>query len=146
MNDTISSKQKKYATIAAFLLIGLLAIAAVVATISRNGSDATTEVQASESAENDTFESLSNLIPEPASENGYVEKDTKSQYIRLASDVTKEDFDTYIEVCENAGFSENSIQEIYSYSANNAEGYHLSIIYDGDKSMTIEINAPTVFK
>ena len=90
---------------------------------------------------------ISEKIPKPAwSNRGEIKCDTDNYFGVEVGYSTKANFDSYTKACYNAGFSENYFNNETVigdlYAADNAEGYHISVIYRTKNVMSIEVFAP----
>lgn len=90
---------------------------------------------------------ISEKIPKPMwSNRGEIKCDTNVYFNIEVGYSTKADFDSYAKACYDAGFSENYFNNETVigdlYAADNADGYHISVIYRTKNVMSIEIYAP----
>ena len=90
---------------------------------------------------------ISEKIPSPTwSNRGEIRCDTDNYFGVEIGYSTKANFDSYVKACYDAGFSENYFNNEtvlgYLYAADNAEGYHISVIYRTKNVMSIEVFAP----
>lgn len=90
---------------------------------------------------------ISEKIPKPTwSNRGEIKCDTDNYFGAEIGYSTKADFDSYVKACYDAGFSENYFNNETVlgdlYAADNAEGYHISVIYRTKNVMSIEVFAP----
>lgn len=90
---------------------------------------------------------ISEKIPCPTwSNRGEIRCDTDNYFGVEIGYSTKVNFDSYVKACYDAGFSENYFNNETVlgdlYAADNAEGYHISVIYRTKNVMSIEVFAP----
>lgn len=90
---------------------------------------------------------ISEKIPSPTwSNRGEIRCDTDNYFGVEIGYSTKANFDSYVKACYDAGFSENYFNNETVlgdlYAADNAEGYHISVIYRTKNVMSIEVFAP----
>lgn len=90
---------------------------------------------------------ISEGIPKPDwSNRGKVKWNSDDYFAVDIGYSTKADFDSYVRACYDAGFtidyynSETVIGDLYS--ANNEEGYHISVVYRVKNVIAIELSAP----
>ncbi len=86
---------------------------------------------------------LGKKIPKANSE--YIEStiDSDSNFMCDVYGISKEDYQKYIEECKKMGYTKDSDSFDDFYSAENSEGYELSLDYDADKcKMDISISCP----
>lgn len=85
----------------------------------------------------------SKLLPTPKSTLGkitYEKDDAISAYI---GNTTKEDYAEYVNACSEKGFNVDYTKEDTYYSADNVNGWHVYIKYEGFNTMYISIDAPS---
>ena len=83
-----------------------------------------------------------NQLPVPKSLIGnfnYEYEDSFSVYI---GNTPKADYDSYVNACANKGFTIDYSKGDNLYYADNSDGWHVSISYEGYNVMNIVINAP----
>jgi len=85
---------------------------------------------------------LSNLIPEPKSNYGKVQNDSKTSYVYYAGNTSKSDYDEYVTQVKEIGFDVDYSNQDNYYSAKNASGYKVYVKYQKNKVMYIEVSAP----
>lgn len=86
---------------------------------------------------------LSKMIPKPETEYGEVEYDSE-EYLNVSLyQVQKEAYLKYVDNCKEKGFTMAYTATDAGYSAQNKEGYQLSITYDSDEEdMDVCVNVP----
>lgn len=75
---------------------------------------------------------IAKLLPVPKSNFGEIEHETSSSFHIYVGKTTKEDFNAYVDSCKEKGFTSDYSSSDNSYSADNTEGYHLSLDYYED--------------
>ena len=89
-----------------------------------------------------TESTLSKKLPKPKSTKGKVESDSSNYYTFYAADMSLEDFEDYVEDLKEEGFDVNHYKTDESYSAQNKDGYKVSISYEGFNTIKISISKP----
>ena len=85
---------------------------------------------------------LGDVIPEPKSNHGKISGNTNASLHLCVYRTSAADYSKYVDNCKDDGFTVEADQSEISYSAYNAEGYSLSLIYDDDESlMNISVEA-----
>ena len=85
---------------------------------------------------------LGDVIPEPKSNYGKISGNTNASLHLCVYRTSAADYSKYVDNCKDDGFTVEADQSEISYSAYNAEGYSLSLIYDDDESlMNISVEA-----
>lgn len=75
---------------------------------------------------------IAKLLPAPKSNIGKIEHEASSSFHIYVGKTTKEDFNAYVDSCKEKGFTYDYSSSDDSYSADNTEGYHLSLDYYED--------------
>lgn len=75
---------------------------------------------------------IAKLLPVPKSNIGKIEHESSSSFHIYVGKTTKEDFNTYVDSCKEKGFTSDYSSSDDSYSADNTDGYHLSLDYYED--------------
>lgn len=84
-----------------------------------------------------------NQLPAPKSTTGkfsYENDDGLSVYI---GNTSKDDYNSYVKACSDKGFTVNYNKDDNFYDADNNAGWHVSIKYEGNNIMSIDIDAPS---
>ena len=81
-------------------------------------------------------------IPAPKSEKGKFEHEYDDNFFVYVGDTSKADYEDYINACMDAGFNVDYDKGDNHYYADNADGWHVSIRYEGNNIMSIDIDAP----
>ena len=82
------------------------------------------------------------LLPKPESNMGNVTNDSKHCFAAYIADTTKDQFEAYINKCIKAGFDVDYNKGDNFFNADNEEGCHLRLDYEGNNIMFIRIDAP----
>ena len=121
------------------VLVVLLILGIVGAVGSGDGKD-------KDKKENITWSTLAlgDILPEPASTVGEVNLDSDSSLMVDLSDWTENGFREYLTACQEAGFDVDASRSTRWFSADNPEGYHLSLSYtESSKELSISLSAPS---
>ncbi len=81
-------------------------------------------------------------LPAPNSSIGsfvYENDDSFSVYI---GDTSRTEYNAYVETCSESGFNVDYSKSENNYFAYNLDGWHLSLSYEGNNTMNINITAP----
>ena len=85
-------------------------------------------------------------VPDPGAEYGTIGLDLDDTASATVDQITKEDWQNYVEECKNLGYTIDAEENTDSYTAYNEEGYEIDLSfsdYDEDNySYDININAP----
>lgn len=84
---------------------------------------------------------LAKLIPKPNSTKGEVKIDSESQLFIYIGDVTKEEYDEYVDDCIEKGFKVDYDRNEKVYSAHNKKGDSLRVEYEGNNTILISMYA-----
>lgn len=87
---------------------------------------------------------LALLLPQPASAVGRTVQDDSTEFEIKVGETTKDAYKTYVKACEEAGFTADHSKTDTEFSANNADGYRVTVSYLGFQIMQIRIEAPEV--
>ncbi|MBR1703360.1 MAG: zinc-ribbon domain-containing protein [Lachnospiraceae bacterium] len=85
---------------------------------------------------------IAKLIPHPQSNVGKIEWERDDGFVIYVANTTKEDFVAYAESCADAGFTVNYNKGDTYYSADNSDGYHVDLKYEGNSTMSVRIDKP----
>lgn len=90
---------------------------------------------------------LCKMIPKPLSEQGQVNFNDDERFDIDVHNYTKEQYEKYIEECNNIGYDLFTSKGESKYEAYNSERYRLYILYDEDeKVMEVSISKPNEMK
>lgn len=88
---------------------------------------------------------LAQMIPSMDRKCESVTESKESLYIRVSDRIEKKDFDSYVDKCEERGFTVDADEDGDGYIAYDSEGYKLSVQYSSySKEITIDLDAPKV--
>ncbi len=85
---------------------------------------------------------LGALIPVPESQHGNIEQDDEQGFGATVSETSLDAFHSYVEACVDKGFTVEAYETDKSYSAENGEGYKLSVTYMGNNVISISVDVP----
>lgn len=85
---------------------------------------------------------IAGLLPVPKSTVGSISQDSSIGFSIYVGKTPKDDYNEYVTACSEKGFSVNYEKGNTYYQADNAGGYHLSLTYQGNNVMFIELTAP----
>ena len=85
---------------------------------------------------------LGHLLPAPKSTFGSVITDSENTYSIYVGNTSLSEFESYVTLCEDAGFIVDHTKSEKSYAAKNEDGYTLRIKHIGFNTMEISIQAP----
>lgn len=83
---------------------------------------------------------IAKLLPIPKSTLGKIRSESSKQLYIYVGETSLDDYNAYVNACSEKGFSMNYDKGDTHYSADNADGYHISIQYQGNNVMSIEIS------
>ncbi len=84
---------------------------------------------------------MASLLPVPDSSTGSVSLDTSYGFAAYVS-YTKEQYEAYVDACADSGFTVDYMRGDAYYYAYNADGYYLSLLYEGFNTMFVRIDEP----
>ena len=85
---------------------------------------------------------LVSLLPVPESDVGKISSESSDRFFVLVGKTSLEDYRSYVDACSAKGFSVDYEKGEKYYHADNSEGFHLSLQYQGNNVMSIEIERP----
>lgn len=86
---------------------------------------------------------IGSLAPKPKSTKGKISIDNEDSYQATISEVSVDDFKSYVNDCKKKGFDVDYSSVDGMYTAKDKKGYALSVYYqDDEETMDIIINAP----
>lgn len=83
------------------------------------------------------------LIPAPKSNTGKFNYEHDTSFSVYIGDTSKTDYDEYVTACSDSGFTVDYDKGEKYYRADNADGYHLSLSYEGNNIMCVRIDEPS---
>lgn len=84
-----------------------------------------------------------NKLPAPKSTTGDFSFEHDDSFFVYVGDMTKDDYNEYVNACTEKGFNVDYNKGDTYYQADDAEGWHISLAYEGNSMMTIRIDAPS---
>jgi hypothetical protein len=84
---------------------------------------------------------VGNMLPAPKSTTGKFSYEHDDSFFVYVSETSKADYDQYVADCSANGFNIDYDKGDTYYQADNADGYHISLEYEGNNIMTVEIKA-----
>lgn len=85
---------------------------------------------------------IAGLLPVPKSTTGEIIQNDEHAFQAYISNTPLEAFNAYVTACANNGFNVNSNEIEKSYSAENEDGYQLSVLYQGNGVVSISVSEP----
>ena len=83
-----------------------------------------------------------NQLPKPESTKGNFSFEYDDNFFVYIGETDKEAYNEYVEACSKKGFNVDYDKGENHYYADNSEGWHISIRYEGNGVMSIDIDAP----
>lgn len=84
---------------------------------------------------------VGNMLPAPKSTTGKFSYEHDDSFFVYVGETSKTDYDQYVADCSANGFNIDYDKGDTYYRADNADGYHISLEYEGNNIMTVEIEA-----
>ncbi len=85
---------------------------------------------------------IANLLPIPKSITGKITQDNEKEFTAYVSNTPIEEFNAYVASCADKGFTVDVSEAEQSFSAQNADGYRLSVSYQGNGVMSVSVSEP----
>ena len=85
---------------------------------------------------------IAQLLPIPKSNVGKIEWEASYGFVIYVGETSLDDYDAYVDECSEKGFTVDYQKGDDYYYANNADGYHLSLKYEGNNTMFVRIDEP----
>lgn len=82
------------------------------------------------------------LIPQPKSTVGEIEANDDSSFAAYVGETTIDDFNEYVNLCLDKGFTVDKYRDDKSYSAKNSDGFKLTVNYQGNNVIYITLYEP----
>ena len=79
------------------------------------------------------------LLPVPKSTTGTIQSESSDRFYAYIGDTPIEEYNAYVDECSEKGFSVDYEKGDTYYRADNADGYHISLNYQGNSIMSVEI-------
>ena len=84
---------------------------------------------------------VGNMLPAPKSTTGKFSYEHDDSFFVYVGETSKADYDQYVADCSANGFNIDYDKGDTYYRADNADGYHISLKYEGNNIMAVEIKA-----
>ncbi len=85
---------------------------------------------------------IASMLPVPTSTTGEITQDDETGFQAYVSNTSIDEFKTYATACADKGFDIDAYDTDKSYSAENSEGYKLSVSYQGNNVMSVSVDEP----
>lgn len=85
---------------------------------------------------------IAKLVPVPKSLLGEIKEDTDKKFNVIISNITLNDYNEYVSLCEKNGFNIDIDKEDKSFSAKNTDSYRFNVEYIGNNVIEITIEEP----
>ena len=82
-------------------------------------------------------------LPAPNSTTGKFSYENDDGFSVYIGNTSKDDYNSYVKACSDKGFTVNYNKDDNFYDADNNAGWHVSIKYEGNNIMSIDIDAPS---
>ena len=80
-------------------------------------------------------------LPVPKSTSGKFTHENDDSFFVYIGNTSKDDYNNYVKACSDKGFTVNYNKGDSFYNADNSAGWHVSIKYEGNNIMSIDIDA-----
>lgn len=85
---------------------------------------------------------IASMLPVPTSTTGEITQDDEKGFQAYVSNTPMDEFKAYAAACADKGFNIDVEDYGESYSAENSEGYKLSVLYQGNGVISISVDEP----
>lgn len=85
---------------------------------------------------------LAQMLPVPESTVGEIQKDDEKGFTAYVGNTTIDAFNSYVQACEAEGFTVEADKTDKRFSAENTDGYKLSVEYQGNNVIYISLDEP----
>lgn len=82
-------------------------------------------------------------LPAPKSTIGKFSHEYDDNFFVYVGDTSKADYAEYVKACSEKGFNVDYSKGDDYYYADNSEGWHISVCYEGNNIMSVDIDAPS---
>ncbi len=132
------------------LLVGLLVVISLFCMSACEKSENASKTSSPEAANSERVygqitwptSDIAQLLPVPKSSVGKIEWEHSYGFVAYIAETSRTDYDEYVKLCEDAGFTFDYSKGDDYFWADNAEGYHISLKYEGNGVMFIRIDEP----
>lgn len=132
------------------ILIGLLVVISLFCMSACGKSEEVSKTSSTEATDSEPIYSqivwptsdIAKLLPVPKSSVGKIEWEHSYGFVAYIAETSQSDYDEYVKLCEDAGFTVDYSKGDDYFWADNADGYHVSLKYEGDDVMFIRIDEP----
>ena len=83
------------------------------------------------------------MLPTPKSTTGKFSYEYDDNFFVYVGNTTRDDYAEYVNACSEKGFNVDYSKGDDYYYADNSDGWHISVRYEGNNIMTIDIDAPS---
>ncbi len=85
---------------------------------------------------------IARMLPVPKSKTGEITQDDEKGFVAYVGNTPIEEFNAYVAACADKGFTVDISESEKSYSAQNSDGYQLSVSYQGNGVISISVDEP----
>ena len=85
---------------------------------------------------------VAKLIPKPQSTVGKMEWENEDSFLLYVGETSLEQYEKYVDQCAETGFTVGYSRGDKYYYADNADGFHVSLNYEGFNTMRIQMSSP----
>lgn len=85
---------------------------------------------------------IGKLLPVPDSTVGKIIRESSDGFYIYVGNISKDNYNAYVNACAEKGFSVDYKKDDTYYRADNEDGYHVSLMYEGSNVMSVEIEKP----
>ena len=85
---------------------------------------------------------IAKLLPTPSSNIGNISWENSGGFVIYIGNTTKAEYNQYVNACSAKGFNVDYNKGDDYYYADNADGYHVSLRYEGNNIMCVQIEDP----
>ncbi len=85
---------------------------------------------------------MAKLLPVPKSTIGNIRQDDEKGFVAYIGETTIDEYNAYVEACEDKGFTVDANKTEKLYSAKNEDAYKLSVEYKGNNMIYISVDEP----
>lgn len=86
---------------------------------------------------------LGDMLPEPPANKGEIHTNAADELWIDINNLSDKQFNDYVAACKEKGFNVDFDKGEDYYYADNSEGWHISVRYEGNNIMSIDIDAPS---